>query len=260
VSHGEIGDWARNLLHALAAPQPGWSFAPPAGLTPASAYALQRAVVRLREERGERVIGYKIGCTSRVIQEQLRIRQPILGHLFDTGCFRAGSSISSSRFARLAVEGELAVRLARDLPGGPLPDDDYIEAIESVFPVIELHHFALHGKEPSHPGLIATNGMHAGLVLPDRESRCSDFLRRVEELTVIINDVRVGSTREPWAMGGPAAALRWLSGRLYDWGERLTRGQVVLTGSALPLFPVEPGWRVVAEARPLGKSHVQVDF
>jgi len=260
MSHDEINEWARNLLNALDAPQPGWSLAPPAGLTLTSAYALQREVVRLREDRGERVIGYKIGCTSLVIQEQLGIREPILGRVFDKGCFPAGSSISSSRFARLAIEGELAVRLSRELAGGPLPDDHYIEAIESVFPVIELHHFVLQGQEPSLSGLIATNGMHAGLVLPDRETRCSDFLHRVEELTVTINNVTVASTTEPWTMGGPATALRWLCGRLNELGERLTQGQVVLTGSALPLIPLEPGCRVVAEAGRLGKSHVEVGF
>ncbi len=260
MSDGEIGDWARNLLHALDAPQPGWSFTPPAGQTIASAYALQRAVVRLREDRGERVIGYKIGCTSRVIQEQLGVNEPILGRVFDTGCVRAGGRISSSRFVRLAIEGELAVRLARDLPGGPLRDDDYIEAIESVVPVIELHHFVMQGREPSLSGLIATNAMHAGLVLPESETRCSGFLHRVEALSVAISGVSVGSTTQPWTMGSPAAALRWLSGRLYDWGERLTRGQVVLTGSALPLFPVEVGSRVVVEATPLGGTDVKVDF
>ena len=60
-------------------------------------------------------------------------------------------------------------------------------------------------------------------------------------------------------MGGPAAALRWLSARLAGWGLPLRRGQVILTGSALPLFPVKPGGRVVAEARPIGMSRVGID-
>ena len=60
-------------------------------------------------------------------------------------------------------------------------------------------------------------------------------------------------------MGGPAATLRWLSGRLGEWGERLARGQIILTGSALPLFPVEPDSQVVVETRPLGRSYAQID-
>ena len=86
----------------------------------------------MRERRGERVIGYKIGCISRVIQEQLGIHQPIFGRVFDTGCFPSGSRLSHARFADLAVEGELALRLCRDLPDSPLPDDDYVAAIGSV--------------------------------------------------------------------------------------------------------------------------------
>ena len=60
-------------------------------------------------------------------------------------------------------------------------------------------------------------------------------------------------------MAGPAATLRWLSARLAGWGLPLRRGQVVLTGSPLPLFPVTSGRRVVAEARPIGTSRVAID-
>jgi 2-keto-4-pentenoate hydratase len=256
MSQDELGGWARDLLADLDALRPGRSLAPQ-GLTTPRAYALQRAVVRLREDRGERVIGYKIGCTSRVIQAQLGIHEPILGRVFDSGCFPAGSRLSHARFANLAVEGELAIRLARDLPGRLLEDDEYIRAIESIFPVIELHHYVLRGTGPAE--LIVTNGMHAGLVLPERETPCHGTVPPVQELNVTINEIGVGSTTDPWTMGGPAATLRWLSARLEEWGEPLAQGQVILTGSALPLYPVGPGSRVVAEARPLGTSFAAID-
>jgi 2-oxopent-4-enoate/cis-2-oxohex-4-enoate hydratase len=76
---------------------------------------------------------------------------------------------------------------------------------------------------------------------------------------VTINDGRAGSTGEPWTMGGPAATLRWLAARLAGLGLPLRRGQVILTGSALPLFPVGSGSRVTAEARPLGRSSVTIE-
>ncbi len=60
-------------------------------------------------------------------------------------------------------------------------------------------------------------------------------------------------------MGGPATALRWLTARLAERGLHLRRKHVILTGSALPLFPVKPGSRVVAEACPLGMSLVEID-
>ena len=259
MSPDEQGDWARRLLDDLDDRQPGRSFAPPEGLTTTQAYALQREVVRLREVRGENVIGYKIGCTSRAIQAQLGINEPIFGRLFDTGCYPAGSRLSHSHFARLAIEGELAVRLSRDLPGQPLSDDEYVQAIESIFPVIELHHFVVPKGGLTPSGLIVSNGMHAGLVLAQRETPCSGLLPTVDELTVSVDEVCIGSTTEPWTMGSPAATLRWLSERLGEWGERLARGQIILTGSALPLFPVEPDSQVVVETRPLGRSYAQID-
>ena len=76
---------------------------------------------------------------------------------------------------------------------------------------------------------------------------------------VAINDRRAGLTREPWTLGGPAPTLRWLTAHLAAWDLQLLRGQVILTGSALPLFPVKPGSQVVAEARPLGRSSVAIE-
>ncbi len=73
---------------------PGRRSCPPSRLTFAQAYAVQAEVGRLRERRGERIIGYKVGCTSKPIQEQLRMQEPIFGRIFDTGCFRSGASLS----------------------------------------------------------------------------------------------------------------------------------------------------------------------
>jgi len=145
------------------------------------------------------------------------------------------------------------------LPRSPLSDEEYTGAIGSVFPVIELHHYVLPMNGHPLAALIASGGMHAGLVLAEQEMRCSGRAPVVNELDVTINDRLVGMTREPWTMGGPATTLRWLTARLAEWGLQLLRWQVILTGSALPLFPVKPGSRVVAEACPLGMSSVAID-
>jgi 2-keto-4-pentenoate hydratase len=259
MSRDELAIWARHLLADFDSLRPWRSFVPPDELTPEQAYALQGEVARLREERGERIIGYKIGCTSRAVQDQLGIREPIFGRVFDTNCFPAASRLGHARFANLAIEGELAIRLSQDLPRSPLSDEEYIGSVESIFPVIELHHYVLPvNRHPVAP-LIASGGMHAGLVLAVRETTCSDRVPVVTELDVAINDRITGKTSQPWTMSGPATALRWLSARLAEWGLQLLPGQLILSGSALPLFPAGPGSRVVAEARPLGTSSVEID-
>jgi 2-keto-4-pentenoate hydratase len=255
----DLQELARRMLADYDARTPGRSPGEPLDFETAQAYALQAEIARLRERRGERVIGYKIGCTSRTIRAQLGVEEPILGRLFDTGCHPSGVLLHSARFANLAIEGELAIRLSRDLPPGPLTDGEYAAAIGSVFPVIELHHYVLPQIGTPLAALIASGGMHAGLVLAMQETTCSGGFPAVEGLEVTINGRPVGTTREPWTMGGPAATLRWLSDRLAGWGLPLRRGQVILTGSPLPLSPVAPGSRIVAEARPLGMSCVEID-
>jgi 2-keto-4-pentenoate hydratase len=259
MTSDELRDLARLILADLDARQPGRCGGSLAGLTIAQAYSLQQAVSTLREQRGERVIGYKIGCTSRPIQVQLGVKEPIFGRLFDTGCHPSGVRLPSARYANLAIEGELAIRLSQDLPRGPLSDEEYTGAIGSVLPVIELHHYVLPRNGHPVTALIASGGMHAGLVLAVQETTCPGRVPMVKDLDVKINDRLVGKTREPWTMGGPATTLRWLSARLAEWDLQLRRGQVVLTGSALPLFPVKPGSRIVAEARPLGMSSAEID-
>jgi 2-keto-4-pentenoate hydratase len=241
----EMTNWAQFLLADRDALTPWRSFVPPDEMTPDEAYALQGEVARLREERGELVIGYKIGCTSQVIRDQLGMREAIFGRLFDTECWPSGTRLNRSRFANLAIEGELAIRLAEDLPSTPLSDEEYIRAVGSVFPVIELHQHALPENGNRAAALIACGGMHAGFVTGVPETTGAGRCRAVKALEVHIDDHLVGRTEEPWTMGGPASTLRWLTQRLAGVGLQLRGGQVVLTGSPLPLFPVNPRTRVV---------------
>lgn len=250
---------APHLLADYDARRPGRSFTPPATLTIREAYELQDEVVRLRERRGERVLGYKVGCTSRPIQVQLGVKEPIFGRLFDTECQISGVHLSAARYANLAVEGEMAVRLSKDLPSEPLPAEECREAIAEVFPVIELHHYVLPGAWPPGQWLIASNGMHAGFVRAEAETRCSGLANFAHNLSIRINEVVVGSVGDSASLTCPIESLRWLAGRLAQFGLHLCKGQLILTGSPMKLYPVAPGSRIIVEAPPLGKSWVEID-
>src|SRR5262249_54078159 len=126
---------AQVMLADYDARTPGQLFAQPLDLAISEAYALQGQVARLREERGEHIIGYKVGCTSQAIQGQLGIDQPIYGRLFANECFPSGARLSYAAYANLAIEGELALRLAGDLPDSPRTDDAYVQAVETIFSV-----------------------------------------------------------------------------------------------------------------------------
>jgi 2-keto-4-pentenoate hydratase len=255
----DLREVAERMLADYDARTPGQLVGEPHDLSTAQAYALQAETARLRERRGEKVIGYKVGCTSRPIQAQLGVNEPIFGRLFDTERHPSGVHVSSSRYANLAVEGEMAVRLSRDLAGECLSADECREAIALMFPVIELHHYGLPVAWPPGPGLIATNGMHAGFVSAEAETRCSGLATFAHGLSIRINTVVVGAVEDLASLTCPIQSLRWLAGRLAPFGLQLCEGQVILTGSPLKLFPVAPGDRIFVEAPPFGTSCVEID-
>jgi len=247
---------------------PNRVFADPIELSIAESYEIQNEVALLRERRGEKIIGYKVGCTSPAIQEQLGIREPIFGRLFDTGCHASSDRLSCSDYANPAVEGEYAVRLAKDLPDGPLSDDQCLEAIAEIFPVIELHHYALRGDCPTCQQLIASNGMHAGIVFPGTSSPA--FSRRADRepaeprvagappaLTIVIKSPVEGVQVKSSTQSRPVESLHWLAGRLAALGLRLSAGQIILTGSPMPLFSVVPGSHVLVKAESLGETRAE---
>ncbi len=256
----DLPELARRVLADYDARTPGRLSAGPPDLTTAQAYALQAEITRLREQRGEKVIGYKVGCTSRAIQTQLGVHEPIFGRLFDTEFHPPGAHLTTARFANLAVEGEIAVRLSQNLPCEPRSAVEYREAIAEVFPVIELHHHVLPGAWSPGRWLVVSNGLHAGFVFAEPETRRSDAANSARSLSVRINDVVVGNDADAAALRDRTIeSLRWLAGRLARFGLHLCKGQVILTGSSLELFPVFPGSRVVVDAPPLGVSSVRFD-
>jgi 2-keto-4-pentenoate hydratase len=187
-----------------------------------------------------------------MVQRQLGIDEPILARVFDTGCFLSGEQLSYSRFANLAVEGELAVRLGQNVSASSAGADEWRAAIASVFPVIELHHYVLRSPQPSLVELIASGGMHAGFVLSVQKTEAG--LSDLESLSVWIDDERIGIVSGAEVAGLAIRSVGWLAGRLAELGLTLASGQVVLTGSLLPLYTVRPGSRMVAALAPLGRS------
>lgn len=211
--------------------EPGTCFADPGFvLDLPQAYALQRAVSALRVAAGDRVIGYKVGCTGPGTVTQFGMEGPIRGYLYESEVRRTGDTLDRAAFAHPAVEGEMALRIG---------DDGEIAA---VFPVIELHHFVFRAPHKTLAELVANNGLNAGLVLPDEAWLSSrTHLAKQATLSVRINDRVVGSG-DLWPLpGGPGASLDWLRHHLAAFGLALVPGQIIIAGTPLGLYPVEAG-------------------
>jgi 2-keto-4-pentenoate hydratase len=214
--------------------QPGTCFADPNfNLSLAAAYELQDAVAKLRVASGDRLIGYKVGCTGPGTTQQFGMQGPIRGRLFESEVRRHGEALNFDDFAHLAIEGEMAIRIGSD------------RAIAAAFPVIELHHYVFRGVRKTLPELVANNGLNAGLVLPRHEWLSSKgYIEGTGTLSVLIND-RLIASGELWPMsGGARSSLQWLRRQLADTAADVSPGDIVLTGTPLGLYPVREGDQV----------------
>jgi 2-keto-4-pentenoate hydratase len=210
-------------------------------LTLDDAYAVQHAVAARRRARGERCLGYKIGCVSPAIQHQLGLRQPVWGYLWESEAHPSGCSLASTRFANLAVEGEIALRLSRDIAADLAGDADLSPYIACGFPVIELHNHLFRGPAPTSQELVAGNAMHAGFVAPPSPDNQAIARLIQAEIRVELNGDPVETGKAAALPGGPLASLRWLASSLAATKERLKAGHVILTGSPGRLIPASAG-------------------
>jgi len=252
----QIEQWAARQLSDYDACQPGSLFAEGVLLNVEEGYALQTAIAKLRHRRGERVIGYKVGCTSPKIREQLGIDHCITGRLYDTEQHTSGAVLARNQFANLAIEGELAVELSREPMADDFSSDDLPPCIARVFPVIELHNLVMRGQHPSAGELIAHNAIHAGVVAGPGIN--PEEATGEPSLTIFANDQLLDSCEGPALYQTISSSLKWLNEIVQTRGDRLSEGQIILTGSILNLFPIEENGNIRVDAPPFGQ--VEVEF
>lgn len=250
-----LAELARRQLADYDAHQPGLFFRDaPRPLTMAQAYAVQQQVAALRAARGEVIAGYKTGCVSEAVQRQLGIDRPVFGYVFETELYVSGVTLDPARFENLAIEGEFAVRMGMDVPDPERLAQRPEEAIAAVLPVIELHNNVFRGAARTAEELIANNALHAGVVLP--QSGGSQALE--DQITVFRNGAPMGVQTAGAVPGGLWASLLSVARHAATSGGWLRRGDYVLTGSPLPLYPVEPGDVIEVRSRHSGEVQAQV--
>ena len=180
------------------------------------------------------LVGYKIGCTSAVMQQYLDIPHPCGGGVFAKGVHDSGAQLKAADYIHVGVECEIAVRLARDLSasGAPFTADSVAGAIEAYLPAIEIvdERYA-QWETLGAPTLIADDFFAAGCVLGEPVAReaAPDLLRVAGR--ALINGVEAGRGTGADVLGHPHHALAWLANHLASDGNALRAGEFVLTGS-----------------------------
>ncbi|TCM68396.1 2-oxohept-3-enedioate hydratase [Acinetobacter calcoaceticus] len=201
------------------------------------AYAIQHAWVSHKLRQGSRVIGHKIGLTSRTMQQSSNINEPDYGALLDNMQFSEGSELPMSRFITPRVEVELAFVLEKPLWGPHCSIFDVLAASQYVIPAIEIIDARI---QPIDPGTqlrckisdtISDNAASAGIVLGGRAIKVDQLdLRRVAAV-LYRNGVIEESGVAAAVLNHPAKGVAWLANKLYDYGVSLQADQLILSGS-----------------------------
>ncbi|QDT59749.1 2-keto-4-pentenoate hydratase [Stieleria bergensis] len=250
-----ISQWARRQLDDYDRRQPGTLFSEGVVLTVEQGYRLQDEVSKLRVQRGERVVGYKVGCTSKTIRSQLGIDQSINGRLYHNEQHEDGCALSRSSFAQLAIEGELAVRLSRAPTASDFAQPGFPDCIDRVFPVIELHHHVIRGAKPSAGELIASNAIHAGVVAGAGVSMAElpqNPASTMLDLAIRRDEQRLDGCSGTVLLETICSSLKWLTTALEARWQRLYPGQIVLTGSVPGLIAVSENCEILVETKRFG--------
>jgi 2-keto-4-pentenoate hydratase len=216
-------------------------------------YRIQDALIKLRLGSGERVAGYKVGCTSKAIRDQFGLSEPIFGRLLEPYIYYGETVLRCADFTNCALEPEFVFHIGKDLRDDQLDDQSLLQAIDYVSAGTELHHYKFWFGEPTSQELIATNGIHAGLVIGTDRVKASELDLISTKVSLVVDDQLMASgTGQEIMDGGPLLSLRWLLRHLFRRGEYLPAGSIVIPGSPVKLIPVKAGNVAIASLTEIG--------
>lgn len=226
------------------------------GMTIADAYAVQAEVVKRKRATGAKVIGYKIGLTSKAMQQAVQIDEPDYGHLYDTMMVRDGGKVRHADYCVPRIEVELTFVLGKPLRGPHVGLLDVMRATEYVVPSLEIIDARVQNPRKIFDTL-ADNGAAAGLVIGGRPVRPDDVDLRWVPGVLYRNSEIEETGVAAGVLGHPAMGIAWLANKFAPFGIGLEAGQYLLSGSFTRPVHVEKGDTVHAEFGPLGSVAVQ---
>jgi 2-oxo-hept-3-ene-1,7-dioate hydratase len=221
------------------------------GIEIEDAYAIQRYWAEARIAEGARIIGHKIGLTSRAMQMASKMTEPDYGHITDDMFYNDGAQIPASRFLAPRLEVELAFVMKEALKGPNVRVYDVLRATEFVTPALEIIDYRTEVPR-AITDTIADNAAAGGMIVGGRTVRPMDLDIRWIGATLSKNGIIEESGVSAAIMGHPAAGIAWLVNKLAAVDAYLEPGQIVLAGSFTRPVSIAPGDVIHADYGPLG--------
>jgi 2-oxo-hept-3-ene-1,7-dioate hydratase len=227
------------------------------------AYAIQTAQMQRKLAQGRRIIGWKIGLTSKVMQDALGIDTPDSGVIYDDMDFPDGSTVPIDRFIQPRVETEIAFVMKAPLQG-EVSRAQVLAATDHVVAAIEILDTRILRIDPETGSprriydTVSDNAANGGIVLGSQRHSPEAFDLRWVGAIVSKDDQVVATGLGAAILNDPVEGIGWLSRRIGQYGQRIETGQVVLAGSFIAPIECPSGTRIHADFGSFGK--VSVDF
>jgi 2-keto-4-pentenoate hydratase len=211
------------------------------GITIEEAYRIQLLTIEEWLAQGQKVVGKKIGLTSRAMQQLLKVNEPDYGHLMDKMLVYQEEEISTSSLLQPRIEGEIAFVMERDLTGPGIMPTDVIRATAGVTPALEIIDSRIRDWKIKIQDTVADNASSARFVLGSKLVSPAGLDLRYVGFVMTKNGQLAGSAGGAAVLGSPAQALAWLANKMGEYGIGLRAGDIILSGSAATAVPVRTG-------------------
>lgn len=218
------------------------------------AYRVQQRQVDRWVADGDRIVGHKVGLSSRAMQRMVGVDQPDFGHLTQSMIHQEQTPIPHGTFLQPRIEPEIAFVLGEPLKGPGVTTADAIRAIDFVLPALEIVDSRVSDWKIGIFDTVSDNASSGGVILGSTPAGVRDVDLRLTGCNLYRNGELVATGAGGAVLGSPINSLVWLANTVGPLGTTLEPGHIVLPGSMTSAFSVSPGDVVVADIGGIGTA------
>lgn len=226
-------------------------------ITIEDAYRIQLRMIQRRVDAGETIVGKKIGVTSKVVMDMLKVDQPDFGQMTSGMVFNEGEAIRIDSMIAPRAEAEVAFLLKRDLHGPGVTAADVLRATECVMPCFEIVDSRIKDWKIKIQDTVADNASCGVLTIGGLRKDPRRLDLALAGMVLEKNGELVSTSTGAAVQGSPVNAVAWLANTLGRLGISLKAGEIILSGSQSPLVPVKAGDSLVCSVGGLGGTSVR---
>jgi len=226
-------------------------------ITIEDAYQIQLRMIQRRLDAGETIVGKKIGVTSKIVMEMLKVDQPDFGQMTSGMVFSEGEAIRADSMIAPKAEAEVAFVLKNDVTGPGVTAADVLRATDFVVPCFEIVDSRIKDWKIKIQDTVADNASCGVLTLGGVRKSPRQLDLALAGMVLEKNGDIVSTSAGAAVQGSPVNAVAWLANTLGRLGIGLKAGEIILSGSQSPLVPVKAGDSLYCSVGGLGGTSVR---